>query len=88
LILHLMGKMKLGVFNDDGFDYIGRVFALVGYIFHHLVDFAFFNNFLRVRFQAEQTFYKHIADVIGLVFNAVDAYQRIGNACGCFSYRA
>jgi len=71
--------VDLRILDDDGLNYIGHIFTLIGSCFKHLINFAFLDNLFGIRFSSKQTFDTHIVDIVGLVFEAVGFHQSIGN---------
>ena len=42
-----------GVFNNDGFDHVGRIFTFIRYDLHDLVDIPLFDDLFGIRLRFE-----------------------------------
>ena len=67
---------RLRVFDDDRFDDVGSVFALVCNDLHYLVDLSFLYYFLCVGLCFEQTLDAKVENIVGLVLDSADYLHR------------
>src|SRR5579862_3805249 len=65
---------ELSTLQKDCFEYIGRIFSLVGSHFQNLVKFLELNELDRILFRLKQSGDRPAADMVGLVFEAVDLF--------------